>query len=121
MNKMAAGGTRRVDFVVSGEAPKYILVRAVGPTLSTLGINGGLADPQVDLYSGPNFVNRNDNWGGGADLMKVFNAVGATPLISVDSKDAALLMMVAPGAYSAIVSEVNGLGGVVLIEVYELP
>jgi hypothetical protein len=53
--------------------------------------------------------------------MKVFNAVGATPLISVDSKDAALLMMVAPGAYSAIVSEVNGLGGVVLIEVYELP
>ena len=115
------GGKRNVGFLLRSDVPKTILIRAVGPTLAKLGIASPLADPQIDLFSGTSLVNRNDNWGGALDVAKASSLAGATPFISADSKDSALLMSLAPGAYNVIVSDVNGLGGTVLIEVYELP
>lgn len=58
-------------------------------------------------------------WGGGSDLARVFDQVGAFSL-SADSKDAALLIALPPGNYTAQVSGVGETTGVALVEVYDV-
>jgi hypothetical protein len=112
---------RVVSFLIRGDVPKTILVRAVGPTLANLGTSGALADPQLYLTSTTAAVGMNDNWGGTPELMKAFGQAGATPFVSTDSKDAALVATVAPGMYNVVVTSADGAGGTVLVEVYEFP
>ncbi|MEO5958443.1 MAG: immunoglobulin domain-containing protein, partial [Opitutaceae bacterium] len=119
--RLKAGEKAFAKFEVMGDAPRRILVRAVGPTLAKFGAADVLADPQVELYQGGGVLARNDNWGGGTDLIEAFNQAGATPFTSVESKDAAILTTLTPGIYLLIVSAVDGLGGAVLLEAYELP
>ncbi len=111
-----------VGFVVEGNAPKQILLRAVGPGLAQFGVGGVLADPRLSLFSSgvSTATQVNDNWGGSAALSAAFTATGAFGLASV-SKDAALLVTLQPGAYTAQVSGVGDTTGVALVEVYEVP
>lgn len=117
---LTPGSKRTVGFLVR-DSSKKLLVRAVGPTLANLGNGGAMSDPVIELFSGLNVIARNDNWGGGLDLMQAFSQAGATPFVSEDSRDAAFVTTVAPGAYSAVVSSADGQGGTVLVEVYEFP
>ncbi|MEO6001688.1 MAG: immunoglobulin domain-containing protein [Opitutus sp.] len=110
-----------VGFVIGGETSRTLLIRAVGPSLETRGVSFVLPDPQLQLYSGSTRLRENDNWS--ADMAAnaaAFVRVGAFPLPS-DSKDAALLITLPPGAYTAQVSDVNGSTGVALVELYEVP
>lgn len=108
-------------FVISGETSRTVLIRGLGPALVPAGVNNALADPQLTLFpfSGPALAS-NDNWGGDATIKTVALAVGASTLPSDTSKDAALLVTLAPGVYTAQVSGVGGTTGVGLIEVYEV-
>lgn len=112
-----------IGFVVSGGVSQKVLIRAVGPTLSGYGVTDALANPQLVVYSAKNGVSkevaRNDDWGGATDLATSANKVGAFSL-PVDSKDAVLLLTLAPGTYTAQVSGVGGTSGVALAEVYEV-
>lgn len=114
-------GVLIAGFVISGSAPMRVLIRAVGPTLSRAGVASALSDPQVDLFRGSVRWDHNDDWAGDAQLAAAFAEVGATAWTDANSKDAALLVTLPPGAYTAIVSGVNGASGVALAEVYELP
>jgi hypothetical protein len=107
-------------FVVTGNAPKTLLIRGIGPTLANYGVSGVLADPKLDLYSGNTRIDGNDNWGGAAAVSSAFTVTGAFPL-PANSKDAALLVTLQPGLYSAQVSGVNNTTGIALVEVYEVP
>ena len=107
-------------FVIGGQTAKTVLIRAIGPTLGGFGVSGALADPKLDLFAGENKINENDNWGGGTALSTAFGAVGAFPLVAT-TRDAALLVTLAPGSYTAQVSGVRGTTGVALVEVYEIP
>ncbi|MBS0662125.1 MAG: immunoglobulin domain-containing protein, partial [Verrucomicrobia bacterium] len=108
-------------FVVSGNVPKRVLIRAIGPTLGGYGVTGTLADPLLKLYQGDTVIATNDDWGSvGTVASDAASQVGAFPL-GAGSKDAALLLTLAPGVYSAQVSGVGGTTGVALIEVYEVP
>jgi hypothetical protein len=49
-------------FVISGNLPKTVLIRAVGPSLAQFSIGGLLADPKLELYSGSTLLQTNDNW-----------------------------------------------------------
>jgi hypothetical protein len=115
------GGLLTTGFVIAGPREKQVLVRAVGPTLgSAFNVPGTMADPKIDLYRDTAVLARNDNWGGGADLTATFARVGAFALPAT-SRDAALLVSLPPGAYTAQISGVGGGGGAVLVEVYEAP
>ncbi|MCX6950758.1 MAG: hypothetical protein NTV51_01005 [Verrucomicrobia bacterium] len=113
-------------FVVSGNTPKKVLVRAVGPTLAAAPFNvaGVLADPLLRIVRADNVVVReNDSWESGNDAGLVNEAavkVGAFPL-AAGSKDAAILINLPPGTYSAQVTGSGTTTGVALIEVYEVP
>ncbi len=120
-NQLIAG------FVVNGTTTKKVLIRGVGPTLTSLGVTGALADPVLQLIqtkgSTRTVVRENDNWETGNDVALITAAttkVGAFPLTS-GSKDAVLLLTLPPGTYNATVSGVGGTTGVGLVEVYEVP
>ncbi|MBI5380932.1 MAG: hypothetical protein HZA31_03425 [Opitutae bacterium] len=64
-------------------------------------------------------IDENDNWGGTSRLVSAFAQTGAFS-IAAGSKDAALLVSLPPGVYTAQVSGVANTTGVALIEVYEV-
>ena len=109
-------------FVVAGNTPQRVLVRAVGPALQGFGVQGALADPRLSVYRGSTVVAENDNWGGAdvAALVAAQQAVGAFPL-PAGSKDAVLYLTLAPGAYTAQVTGVGAGTGVALVEIYQIP
>lgn len=113
-NVMIAG------FVVNGLVPKRVLVRAGGPALTALDVPGVLADPQVRVYSGQTVVAENDNWSDTGDMELAVRQSGAYAF-QHGSRDAALIVTLPPGVYTAIGSGVSGTTGNALVEVYELP
>jgi hypothetical protein len=121
-NGVAIGG-----FVVSGNAPKRLLVRAVGPTLATVGVPAAevLADPVIEVHDALHaqaIVATNDNWTdntNASDLTAAAARLGATALASTDQTSSALLLTLQPGVYSFVASGKNGTSGIVLVEVYD--
>jgi len=121
-------------FIVTGNKPKKILIRGVGPTLnSSFGLTEALNNPVLKLYnSGSQVIAQNDNWDNPeqiipgqhvASTQEVIDAaaqVRAFPL-QAGSRDAALVITLAPGNYTAQVSDSDGNTGVALIEIYEIP
>jgi uncharacterized delta-60 repeat protein len=109
---------------VEGERPRQFLIRAVGPTLSEFNVGNTLPDPLLTLTTASGVpVASNDNWGSvenGAQIAAATAAVGAFALPTA-SKDSALLITLAPGNYTALISGVNDVTGVAIIEVYEMP
>jgi uncharacterized delta-60 repeat protein len=96
-----------------------ILARALGPTLSDLGVPGALVDPTLDLVNASGTVIRsNDNWKDDPLQRAAIEAAGLAPS---HDEEAALIETVAPGAYTAIVRGSNRTAGVGLVEAYHIP
>jgi hypothetical protein len=110
-----------VGFVVGGSTARTVLIRASGPALAGFGLTGTLPDPKLGLFTGTTEITSNAGWGGNAQITTVANTVGAFTWGSPSSADSALLVTLAPGAYTAEVSGVSGDTGIALVEVYEVP
>jgi uncharacterized repeat protein (TIGR02543 family) len=105
-------------FIISGDQPKTVLVTARGPSLAPFGIANPLANPKLEIFSGQTKIFENDDWetqAGGASAVSAIQATGVAP---TNSKEAALLITLNPGAYTAIVSGVGGVTGVGIVEVF---
>ncbi len=104
-------------FVIAGTGRKQVLIRAAGPALAALGLSAALADPTIELRGSDGAVlAANDNWA--ASLAPTFAALHAFPW-APGSKDAALLVELAPGGYTAVVRGQGDTTGVALVEVYD--
>ena len=112
-------------FIIQGPAPKRVLIRALGPSLAANGVQGALLDPRVALFdsSGTNIGN-NDNWrstqAGGVIPSNQAIDIEASTIAPTNNAEAAMLVELPAGAYTAVVSGVSGGTGVALIEVYDL-
>jgi sugar lactone lactonase YvrE len=110
--------------VVQGSAPTQVLIRAVGPTLSTFNVSGVLANPTLTVVdSSGKTVATNTGWSTNSNAAAIASEatkVGAFALPS-GSADCALLLTLAPGSYTAIVSGVGGTSGIALVEAYQAP
>lgn len=116
----AGDGALVAGFTVSGGS-RRLLIRGVGPTLRAFGISDALSDPTLRVYSGSTLVTSVDDWSSRpeqGEIQAVSRAVGAFPLTS--GLDAALLVTLQPGSYTAHVTGFLGLTGVALIEIYEV-
>ena len=108
-----------VGFSVSPGPDRRMLVRAVGPGLAGFGVTGALADPTLTVFDqAGRIVATNDNWVS-ADVAAATQSAGAFP-ISSGSLDAALVLALSPGAYTAVVGTKANAEGVVLVECYEV-
>lgn len=108
-------------FTIGGSTAKTVLIRASGPALAAFGVDGTLVNPKLELYRGSTLLNANDDWSGTAAIVTAATGVGAFPLTNTASKDAALLLTLPPGGYTAQVSGEGSTTGVALIEIYEVP
>ncbi|MCX6956571.1 MAG: hypothetical protein NTV51_30945, partial [Verrucomicrobia bacterium] len=103
-----------------------VLVRGIGPGLTAFGVGGALTDPRLRVYRNNELVGENDNWSAGtaettAAVAQAARDTGAFTLTS-GSKDAAVILTLAPGNYTAQVAGADGTAtGVALVEIYELP
>jgi hypothetical protein len=105
-------------FIITGSAPKHLLLRAIGPSLSQLGVPNVLADPVMELHGPGGFVTiTNDNW---RDDPAQEAAIIATGIPPTNNLEAAIDATLNPGAYTAIVRGKNNTSGVALFEVYDL-
>lgn len=105
-------------FVVQGTAPRSMLVRVLGPTLTSFGLTGVIDDPTLELFSGSTRIAQNDDWrAGGAAAATEVARLQLTPGFD---RESIVLQSLAPGAYTAIVRAKPGQpGGVALVEVYD--
>ncbi len=110
-------------FIISGTGSLRLLIRAVGPTLATLGVNNVLADPMLTLYSGSTVLSTSDNWSSEGNATAIAAAAASVGdfALPVGSKDAALVTTLTPGAYTVVVSGVGNTTGTALVEIYTLP
>ena len=80
-----------------------------------------MADPALTIYQGNKVIATNEGWANSAAIATAAIQTGSFALPS-GSKDAAVLITLNPGAYTAqIKSAKNASSGVALIEIYEVP
>jgi sugar lactone lactonase YvrE len=106
-------------FVVGGNGPigTTVVIRALGPSLSTAGISDPLADPAVEVHdSSGALVASNNDWHDAPLDQQVPIAFQPT-----NDKEAALKITLRGGAFTAIVSNRGGTTGTALVEVYSVP
>lgn len=102
---------------VNGPEPIRVLVSAKGPSLSTFGIAGPLANPRLQLYdAGRRLIATNDDVGpvaAGSELASI-------PGVPSNPVESALVVVLPPGNYTAVVSSATAATGIALLEVNDL-
>jgi PKD repeat protein len=114
-----------MGFVVAGDG-KNLLVRGIGPGLSSFGVTNVIVDPFLTLFDGNGSTGAaNDDWqttSAGLNQSALIAAtaarVGAFALAS-GSKDSSLLLTVNNGAHTTSMLRPNSTTGVALTEIYD--
>ena len=127
-NQVGTGNAQLiVGFVIEGNAPKTVLLRGIGPGLvPAVAESAVLANPTLQLNKldpatgNWTVVGSNDDWGGAPTLATAMRAAGMGEL-APGSADAALLLDLAPGIYTAQLTGVENTTGIGLVEIYEAP
>jgi hypothetical protein len=105
--------------IFSGTAPKHVLIRAIGPSLSQMGVSDALADPTLELYDSRGvLLFSNDNWKDNPTQRAFIEADGLPP--ENDLESAIDWTFFFPNSFTAIVRGKGNTTGVGLIEVYDL-
>ena len=104
-------------FIITGTEPKTLVLRALGPSLSSFGLSGVVMDPVLRVYnSSHTLIATNDNWQSDPNHF-VVEANGLAPANVLESATAQTL---APGAYTVIVRGKQVTAGIGLVELYDL-
>jgi hypothetical protein len=102
-------------FIIRG-GPKMVFIRALGPSLTALGVNPALADPQIRLFQNNTLLRQNNDWQSAANSSEMI----ATTIPPTNSKEAAILIRLEPGTYTTVVDGADNGTGIALVEVYEI-
>jgi uncharacterized repeat protein (TIGR03803 family) len=103
-------------FIVTGDAPKKVIIRALGPSLQAFGTNDVLADPRLELHSSDgSVIASNDNW---EDTQKL--EIEESTIPPPHALESAIVATLSPGAYTCVVQGTGGATGVGLVEIYDL-
>jgi hypothetical protein len=105
--------------IVTGDGTKKVLLRGLGPSLASSGINGALQNPYLELHDANGaLIASNDDWQQSADAQAIVD----TTIPPTDSREAAILATLQAGgaAYTAVLRPASGSGGIGLVEVYDL-
>ena len=103
-------------FIITGNAPKRVIVRAIGPDLKRFGIPNPLPDPVLELHGPGSFPTIiNNDW---RDTQET--EIKATGIPPTNDLESAIVITLAPGNYTGIIKGNGGSTGIGLIEVYDL-
>lgn len=103
-------------FIVFGPAPKKVIVRGIGPSLSGSGIGGSLQNPRLELHDafGATLAT-NNNWQDSQAM-----EIQQSGLAPTDERESAIIATLAPGAYTTVLAGEGNATGIGLVEVYDL-
>ncbi|HEX8490218.1 MAG TPA: hypothetical protein VF626_04310, partial [Chthoniobacterales bacterium] len=105
------GGT-----IVTGSDAARVVFRALGPSLLAAGIQNPVSDPRLDLFNANGVqISANNDWKDSQQA--ALSGAGLTP---ANDLEAAILIDLVPGNYTAVVGGVNGATGIALVEAYHL-
>ena len=102
-------------FIVTGNEPKRVILRGIGPSLAAQGVSDALADPVLELHKPDGTVVTNDDWRTSQQV-----AIKATQVAPTNDKEAAIVAALPPGQYTVVLSGKGATVGTGLIEVYDL-
>ncbi len=123
LGSVPSGGNFGTNFTISGTTAETVLIRAVGPSLTPVfGTSGVVPNPQLQVQQqGQSTVlAANGGWASDQAIANATTAEAVFPLQS-NSRDAAVLVSLQPGTYTAQVSDLNGNAGTVLVQVVQVP
>jgi hypothetical protein len=105
-------------FMLGGStADDRIVVRGIGPSLTTAGVPNALTDPTLELRdSNGALLVANNDWQDDPVQMAVIAAASLAPIHDLESAIAATLP---PGSYTALLAGRNSGLGIGLVEVYD--
>jgi hypothetical protein len=111
-------------FIIQGPSPKRLVIRGVGPSLNGV-VTGALQDPLLELHNASGaLIAGNDNWRstqiGGVITSDQSIEISATGIAPLSEAEPAMVAVLDPGAYTAVVRGVNNATGIALVEVYDL-
>ncbi len=111
-DKVLIGG-----FIITGNTPRRVILRALGPSLSAgpPPVAGALQNPVLELHMPNGTVRTNDDW-----MTSQKAEIMATELAPKDPRESAIVLTLAPGAYTAIVRGKGSTTGVAVVEAFDL-
>jgi pectin methylesterase-like acyl-CoA thioesterase len=119
--RLRVGGGQGVGiggFIVTGTAPKKVIVRAIGPSLGASGLTNVLTDPILELHGGEQgtLIATIDNWRDDPAASQL----EAMAMMPADDREAATILTFLPGHYTAVVGASDGSTGTALVEMYDV-
>lgn len=102
----------------AGQATSRVVVRALGQSLAGMGISNPLYDPILTLINANGaVVQYSDNWQENSTQAADLGTLSLAPSNALES---AIVAILPPGAYTAVVAGKNGNTGTGLVEVYNI-
>ena len=100
----------------SGVGSGRVLIRAIGPSLSSAGVTGALQDPTLELFNGSGTsLATNDDW-----MTTQKAEIEATTIAPSNDRESAIVATLPGGNYTAVVRGKNNTVGVAVVEAYNL-
>jgi PKD repeat protein len=99
-------------FIISGNEPKKVILRGIGPSLN---VPGKLEDPVIQLFN-----NTGVNIGGNDDWKTDQQNVESTGLAPSDDRESALVATLAPSLYTVVMRGKNDSTGIGVVEIYDI-
>ena len=104
-------------FIITGNVPKKVAIRGVGPSLANSGLSDLLADPTLELrgHDGA-LLAQNDNWQDDPAQAAQLTFLG---LALQNPSESGLVITLPPGDYTALMFGKNQTSGIGLVEIYD--
>jgi hypothetical protein len=100
-------------FIIRGNSPKRVVVRAIGPSLTAYGLPA-MSDPTLELHDSTGaIIASNDNWASNQPEVE-------SKFAPSDQHEAVIAGALAPGSYTAVVRGMSGGTGMALVELYDV-
>ena len=104
-------------FIVTGNVPKKVAIRGVGPSLGNFGLSDVLADPTLELRANDGeLLAQNDDWQDDPEQAGELTALG---LALQNPNESGIVATLQPGAYTALMAGKNQTSGIGLVEIYD--
>ena len=102
--------------IITGDEPKKVIIRAIGPSLAKAEIANALADTVLELYgSDGSLIASNDDWK--ESQQSEIEESGVPP---EDERESAIVITLDPGSYTAVVRGRENTTGIAVAEIYDL-
>jgi hypothetical protein len=108
------GNVSIAGFIVTGNVPKKVIIRGVGPSLASVVLNP-LPNPTLQLNRDNTVLTTNDDWQD-SQQTEIQNS-GLAPANNLES---AIIRTLDPGNYTAVLRDKNNAPGIGVVQVYDL-